>query len=490
MATTREVTVLVKDVYAPEDSQQLTLAESLSVRALKELLQRALPDHPLPSQQRLIFAGKICDDQQTLQAVLAGHTQERPTAGGDDERCEQAPFVFHLMVTSSQPRRRTSTPPPPAKMEDETPSAQATETTPSIATPAPPVAPAPAGHSVSPSTPTPTPIASPAHPSVPLAPWHFGLAPMPPPPAPAGPANAASQPQEQQQQQQFHQQQQLFHQAFLMQQQIMILAQIQYLQQLKAHHEALARAPPSQPATPLAGNVAHNPFAHLGFGGGGLMGGPHAAQPMAHHGVHHAVGGQYPAPAAAPAAAAAAPAAAAPPAQPAEPRGALALALREVMPLVDLRLAFKMAFMLFIIGQDAPQDRLIILGLMSFIGYLHTTGILAKLYEIYVRLSGANANANAEANANANANADRNGNDAPGAAGAEGDGQDHAAPQGIARLLRISPDRGFFQDVRNFLAGFFLSLAPFWYPQPLHGAAPGMPREQPAMPDDFPLQGI
>ncbi|KAJ0398254.1 hypothetical protein ATCC90586_002126 [Pythium insidiosum] len=100
MATAREVTVLAKHVYAPEDSQQLTLAESLSVRALKELLQRGCRT----TRCRRSSAGssrKICDDQQTLQAVLAGHTQERSTAASDDERCEQAPFVFHLMVTSS-----------------------------------------------------------------------------------------------------------------------------------------------------------------------------------------------------------------------------------------------------------------------------------------------------------------------------------------------------------------------------------------------------
>ncbi|GLD98229.1 hypothetical protein PINS_up006926 [Pythium insidiosum] len=481
------VNVLVKNVYAPEDSQQLTLEETLSIRALKELLQRELPDHPTPSQQRLIFAGKICDDQQTLQTVLAGHAQDqRATANGDrDESEKQAPFVFHLMVTSPQSRRRTSTP-PPVKTEkvveaqnNTTPPTTERSTAPNAQAPPSelPVLTPPASTAPSATTAAPVNVTTPQ--------WPFGST-APPTSTPT----TTAAPHHPQQHQQFHQQQQLFQQAFLMQQQLMILAQIQYLQQLKAHQEALTRAQSAQPATPQPGNVGHNPFLNFGFGVG-LAGPPQAPAPAAaHHGAHNPLHHPAAAPQPMPAQVAAAPAAAAvPAAEPAAARGAFGQALREVLPLVDLRLAFKMAFMLFIIGQDAPQDRLIILGLMSFIGYLHTTGILAKIYEIYVRLSSANANAQ---NANANANADGDGNDAAAGAGVPGNGnaQGIAGPQGFERLLRISPDRGFFQDVRNFFAGFFFSLAPFWYPQPLNGDAPRVPREQPAMPDDFPLQGI
>ncbi|KUF98053.1 hypothetical protein AM587_10006578 [Phytophthora nicotianae] len=150
---------------------------------------------------------------------------------------------------------------------------------------------------------------------------------------------------------------------------------------------------------------------------------------------------------------------------------------REVFPLLDVRMALKMAFMLFIIGQDTPLDRILMLGLLSFISYLHITGIFAKLYEVYNRRRSANGDAEP------NAQADRN---VPGAAAAAGAAV--ANHYGIlTRVLRISADRGFVQDVKYFVVGLLLSLVPAWHPQPIQGA---VPMAENAMPDDVPIQGI
>ncbi|KAJ8556713.1 hypothetical protein ON010_g9253 [Phytophthora cinnamomi] len=151
--------------------------------------------------------------------------------------------------------------------------------------------------------------------------------------------------------------------------------------------------------------------------------------------------------------------------------------VREVFPLLDFRMALKMAFMLFIIGQDTPLDRILMLGLLSFISYLHITGIFAKIYEVYSRRRSANGEADANAPADPNA---------PGAAAAAGATISNRYGM-LTRVLRISADRGLVQDVKYFVVGLLLSLVPAWHPQPIQGAAP---MHENAIPDDVPLQGI
>jgi hypothetical protein len=190
------------------------------------------------------------------------------------------------------------------------------------------------------------------------------------------------------------------------------------------------------------------------------------AQPRANMAAPHA-----------PAAGPAAPAAAAAATPAVQDRPMLVQRAREVFPLLDFRMALKMAFMLFIIGQDTPMDRILMLGLLSFISYLHITGIFAKIYEVYHRRRGANGDAAANAPADANA---------PGAAAAAGAAIAERYGM-LTRVLRISADRGFIQDVKYFVVGLLLSLVPAWHPQPIQGVAP---LHDNAMPDDVPLQGI
>lgn len=240
----------------------------------------------------------------------------------------------------------------------------------------------------------------------------------------------------------------------LMHQQALVLMQIQYLQYLQRHAQATA-------ATGAAAQ-------------------PHVYAHPPHYGHYFGMGMHAPAPHAAPAAAFQP---VAPPAAAAPRRDALVVQIaREILPLFDLRLAMKMAFMLFIIGQDTPNDRVLMLALLSFLSYLHITGILAKIYEVYKRHYAPVAPAAAPADNNAHA-ADRN----PQAA-------NNGAVAGLARLdlLRISSDRGgFVQDVKYFVVGFLLSLVPAWHPQPLNGGDGAAPPAQ-DMPDvaEMPVQGI
>ncbi|POM76093.1 membrane protein [Phytophthora palmivora] len=257
------------------------------------------------------------------------------------------------------------------------------------------------------------------------------------------------------------QQQNLFRQSMLMQQQAMVLQQIQYLQYLLMQ----------QRQTPDTQQHAFNaPFPAPYGNFYGMM------QPQMFHAqarpnvVHAAQTPVTPAPTQAQGPAAE---------TPVEPqdRPMLVDMAREVFPLLDFRMALKMAFMLFIIGQDTPLDRILMLGLLSFISYLHITGIFAKIYEVYSRRR--SANGETEPNAPADPNA-------PGAAAAAGAAIVNRYGV-LTRVLRISADRGFVQDVKYFVVGLLLSLVPAWHPQPIQGAVP-MPEN--AMPDDVPLQGI
>lgn len=148
---------------------------------------------------------------------------------------------------------------------------------------------------------------------------------------------------------------------------------------------------------------------------------------------------------------------------------------REVVSLLDLRMAIKMAFMLVIIGQDMSTDRMLMLGLLSLISYLYITGILAKIHEVYKRHRSVHGDPAPNAPAG------------PNARGAEANADAAMADRHsiFTRVLRISADRGFVQDIKYFVVGLLLSLVPAWHPQPLHGAAPV---HGDAVPNNMPLQ--
>lgn len=315
------VKIVVKNVYKAAQAHEFLVPRGASVRELKALVAREFPENPAPADQKLIFGGKICNDGDVLDDMLAQQGQ-----GGDgDEDEDVVSVVFHLLVTSKAaavadaPKANTSAASPAvatrtdedAAVDSPRPStATAAQTPPPFTTPnlfAPP--PAPATSSAVPS-------------ALPAASQH-----------------------------------ELYRQMALMQQQAMILTQIQYLQQLQQHQENASAAPI---AHGVAGHAFAAPLVPPFMPFGNYFGGH-----MAHFPPHFPFAG-----AAAGAHAPAAPAAAAPVA-PRGPPPMVVVMLREVLPLFEIRLALKMAFMLFLIGQDTPTDRVLMLGLLSFISYLY-----------------------------------------------------------------------------------------------------------------------
>ncbi|KAF1792246.1 Ubiquitin-related domain [Phytophthora cactorum] len=413
-ATSPLVNLVVRNVYTPSQSLALTVDPKMLVGELKRRLSVEFPSEPAVSAQKLIFGGKICGDDEPLEQVLA---QMQSSHSKDDDNSEE-PVVFHLLVSSAGVRKSAE---PKATQRHE---AEAQDSP----RPSSNAAAEPQSFNTQPETTTPT------QPS-----FMFGQTP------------AMTQ-----------QQQNLYRQSVLMQQQAMVMQQIQYLQMMLMQQRQQATPTPDAQQIPFGAQFAA-PYGHFY----GMM------QPQMFHAQAR--------PNVAPHAAAATPATPTP-AQaqaPMEPqdRPMLVEMAREVFPLLDFRMALKMAFMLFIIGQDTPLDRILMLGLLSFISYLHITGIFAKLYEVYNRRR--NVNGDAEPSAPADPNA-------PGAAAAAGAAI--ANRYGIlTRVLRISADRGFVQDVKYFVVGLLLSLVPAWHPQPIQGA---VPMAENAMPDDVPIQGI
>lgn len=112
----------------------------------------------------------------------------------------------------------------------------------------------------------------------------------------------------------------------------------------------------------------------------------------------------------------------------------------------------------------------------------HITGILIKIFEVVTRNrrptpAAEAADANID-NPQANDQADPNRVNV-----ALGDAASRFNQ--LARIVRISNDRGFVQDLKSFFVGLLLSLVPAWQPQPLDvNAAPAV------NPGDVPIQGI
>ncbi|KAG7379842.1 hypothetical protein PHYPSEUDO_008060 [Phytophthora pseudosyringae] len=419
-----QVNLVVRNVYTPSQSLALSVDPQTLVGELKRRLSAEFPSAPAVSAQKLIFGGKICGDDEPLAQVLAQVQKDVDS---------EEPVVFHLLVSASGVRKSVepAAPKQPQCHEAEPAEAQDSPRPSSNAAAGPP------SFSTQPATST-TPAPQP--------PFLFGQAP------------AMTQ-----------QQQNLYRQSVLMQQQAMVLQQIQYLQFMLVQQRQQQAAPTPTPDAQQHQQHQQNPF------------GAHFAAPYANYygmmqpQMFHAQAR----PNAAPHAATPAPAQAQTPAAADAPadRPMLVQMAREVFLLLDVRMALKMAFMLFIIGQDTPIDRILMLGLLSFISYLHITGIFAKIYDVYSRRR--SANGDAEPNAPADPNA-------PGAADAAGAAIANRYGM-LTRVLRISPDRGFVQDVKYFVVGLLLSLVPAWHPQPIQGA---VPMADNAMPDDVPLQGI
>ncbi|EGZ11417.1 hypothetical protein PHYSODRAFT_386818, partial [Phytophthora sojae] len=440
-AAEARVNLVVRNVYTPAQSLALRVDPRTRVGELKRRLSLEFPLSPAVAAQKLIFGGKICRDDEPLAQVLA---QVQSSHLKDGDAGSDEPVVFHLLVSPTAGARKsaelntTSSSKLQAHAEaQDSPrpsSSEAAQTQSFEAQPTP--APAPASESPSSSSSQQTPFL-------------FGQTP------------AMTQ-----------QQHNLYRQSILMQQQAMVLQQIQYLQfMLVQQRQQQASTPTSGQQNPFAAHYAAVPYGHFY----GMMppqmfpaqARADAAAPQAAAQAH----------AAAPAAAHEQAPAAADAAADAQDRPILVEMAREVFPLLDFRMALKMAFMLFIIGQDTPLDRILMLGLLSFISYLHITGIFAKIYEVYNRRRSANDGEDANAAADLNA---------PGAAAAAGAAFSNRYGM-LTRVLRISADRGFVQDVKYFVVGLLLSLVPAWHPQPIQGAAP---MHENAIPDDVPLQGI
>ncbi|RLN48625.1 hypothetical protein BBJ28_00004719 [Nothophytophthora sp. Chile5] len=459
VAPQRRVKLVVRNVYAPSQALALSVDPEMLVGELKDRLHGEFPNRPMPPHQKLIFGGKICEDNDTLNKVLAQVQTSHQQDGDDGDEA----VVFHLLVTSTAPKATSAA---PTRSEVHVPQ-QATASGATL----PLEINTQGQQNAVEAADSPRPSVS----AAPTAPSAFNVAgataSTPGFVAPSSfPFHQPAVPSQQQQD--------LYRQSVMMQQQAMLLTQIQYLQYLQMHQRQQHAHVGAMPAVPQ--HQQHLFGAHFAAPYGNYYGMIPAqvfqAQGLGHAAVNGAPYGAVPTPTPMPAA----------PEIPATParRPMIVQMAREVFPLLDLRLALKMAFMLFIIGQDTPTDRILMLALLSFISYLHITGIFAKLYEVYKQGHNAEGNGEAPPNAAAGPNAP------PGAAAAAGAAISERYGM-LTRVLRISPDRGVVQDVKYFVVGLLLSLVPAWHPQPMQGAA-AMPHED-AMADgagDVPLQGI
>lgn len=79
---------------------ELELAASTTIGSLKARLSDSFAERPPPNEQRLIYCGKICNDDSSLREVL---------------RSLESPQTFHLVLCpTNKPRRPSTIPAPPA----------------------------------------------------------------------------------------------------------------------------------------------------------------------------------------------------------------------------------------------------------------------------------------------------------------------------------------------------------------------------------------
>ncbi|OQR97674.1 hypothetical protein ACHHYP_10138 [Achlya hypogyna] len=401
------IKVAVKNVYERDMTVSLEMAASSTVLMLKEYLHERF--QALPNHQRLIFGGKICENTQTLAQVL--------------KRMEpNEVYTFHLLVSNPD---KTAPPSRPASEPAAVP----------VPAPvAPPVAPAvsPPANSVPipASTPMPTTVPISATlppfplPNMPVPPMsHVPLFPFPPAPSspPLTPPHAApcfpsmSGPQSMQLQ------------HYLAQQETLLLMQIQFLKHLQECQQIYGHHRPSTSTSPLT-NISS--FTTRTFT------------------VYRDE---------------------APAAEPPAPveRRRLA-AVRAVLLLLDLKLAVKMAVMMYIIGQDLPLPRLYLLIGISVVIYLYLTGIVNKVYDM-VQGNHPEAPTPIPNAANDNNEFEMPPVDVPG-----------------RPFLTIPAEGGWWKDMQIFVMGLVVSLLPSWRPLPAPPAdAPLAPEPLPVGQDDL-----
>nr|CCA19698.1 conserved hypothetical protein [Albugo laibachii Nc14] len=409
--TCTKVNVLVKNVYAPSQSHTFEVTLKLSILKLKYEIQAAFPSKPAVEDQKLIFGGKICSNDTLLETILK-QLNFGEGANESTEQGEEPVVVFHLMCPNdlkASEAARSSAADEEAKIESKMDVAQVNQ----------PGAPVSEANSSAQNVATDN-AASP------------------------NPLDLSRL------------QAQFFQRAMLVQQQSMLLMQIQYLEQMVAYYQAFpatangfgaenvptvsrtAATTYSSQRTQTAAQIPRPP--------------PGVVPPQFQHVFGHRNQFPYANPIQA---------------QRNEPTFFRELT-REVYGSLDLRLALKMGFMIFIIGQDTPYERVLILGLCAFALYLHITGILTKSYRVYQRHfsprhsdHAANTNGTEPAVAPASNEPNRN------------------VFTALHSYVRISQHRGFFTDVWSFLLGFVCSVVPAWNLNPNEAPEVVRPRAAP-----------
>ncbi|CAH0477570.1 unnamed protein product [Peronospora belbahrii] len=425
--SSRLVNLVIRSVYMPSESLSLSVDPQMLISALKCRLCAEFPSNPSVSSQKLIFGGKICSDHESLEEIVTLIQSSHQKGGGDCNNIVE-PLVFHLLLSSTgigqdkndKTKMSTLLPALTPTLNGEATEAQHSPRS-----------------SISGTT---------------------LLAPDPPTYSPQPSQSIFNQAPAMMTQQE----QTLFGQSVLMQQQAMVLHQIQYLQylQMQQRHQQATRSAQVQDQ-PFGAQIVP-PYGNLYEMMQPQMFReqmrPRDAQGVPHTRVYDYVSAEAAV-------------------LERQNRWMLVEMAHEVFLLLDFRMALKMAFMLLIIGQDLPTDRILMLGLLSFISFLHITGIFAKIYEVYKRHRRINAGTAQNAPPDS---------DAPGAAAAVG-----AAILSrcglLSRVLRISADRGYVQDIKYFVVGLLLSLIPAWRAQPIDGVDPV---RGDAMPNDMPIQEI
>ncbi|KDO25931.1 hypothetical protein SPRG_08586 [Saprolegnia parasitica CBS 223.65] len=378
--------MMVKIAVKNVYERNLTVALEMECSSSILALKEALQERmdAEPKHQRLIFGGKICENVQTLAQVL--------------KRMEpNEVYTFHLLV---------SNPDKPAPMRSPPTSAAAPVASSPAAVPAAPMPVAPPTM-VAPTASTATsPFTFPLPHMPPGAVPHVGAAPsMPlpsmfpfpqastetPSPSPCFPAMPGLQT--------------LQLQHYLAQQETLLLMQIQFLRHLQECQQIYGAHQPSTSTSPLT-NISSFTTRTFTVYRDDV---PAAEAPM--------------------------------------PRRRFA-AIRAVLVLLDLKLAVKMAVMMYIIGQDLPLPRLYLLIGISSVIYLYLTGILNKIYDM---IQGNHPEAPTPI---PNAANDNNDFEVP--------PMENLAP--TTPFLTIPAEGGWWKDLQIFLMGLLVSLLPSWRP--------------------------
>ena len=126
--------------------------------------------------------------------------------------------------------------------------------------------------------------------------------------------------------------------------------------------------------------------------------------------------------------------------------------------LFDLKLALKLVVLVFLMGQDADQERLLMYSGAAVAFYIYQTGIIGAVFGFGGQRGAGNGGAGGGAGGDANGGG-------AGGAGAGGAGaMDHRLQTGPATFMQIPRDPGICTDLQWVVIGFALSLIPSWQP--------------------------